>query len=92
MAFTNYYEKYGFQQTEDLQKIQFRLFQLIQDEENDSFGEYHAEKLADLKAAYAAFSNAEKRAEYDRALLVSNACGRGLLLCVWHKRLRRCVV
>ena len=41
MAIINYYERYGFSQIDELEKIQWIIDQKITDEENDPFGEGH---------------------------------------------------
>lgn len=68
MAIINYYEKYGFSQTDELEKIQWVINQKITDEENDSFGEGHSDKMFILQLAQEAFASAESRAKYDQDL------------------------
>ncbi|MDR0950219.1 MAG: hypothetical protein LBM13_01060 [Candidatus Ancillula sp.] len=68
MAIINYYEKYGFSQTDELDKIQWLINQKITDEENDSFGEGHSDKLFVLQLAKEAFATADSKAKYDQDL------------------------
>jgi len=68
MAIINYYEKYGVSQTDELEKIQWVINQKITDEENDSFGEGHSDKMFILQLAKEAFTTAESRAKYDKEL------------------------
>jgi hypothetical protein len=68
VAIINYYEKYGFSQTDELEKIQWVINQKITDEENDSFGEGHSDKLFILQLAKEAFETANSKAKYDQDL------------------------
>lgn len=68
MAIINYYEKYGVSKTEELEKIQWVISQKITDEENDSFGEGHSDKMFILQLAKEVFATAESRAKYDQEL------------------------
>ena len=68
MAIINYYEKYGISQTDDLDKIQWVINQKITDEENDSFGEGHSDKMFILQLAKEAFTTAESKLKYDQDL------------------------
>ena len=68
MAIINYYEKYGLLQTDDLDKIQWVINQKITDEENDSFGEGHSDRMFILQLAKEAFATAESKENYDTQL------------------------
>ena len=68
MAIVNYYEKYGISQSDELEKIQWIINQRITDEENDSFGEGHSDKMFFLESAKEAFATAESRSKYDQDL------------------------
>lgn len=68
MAIINYYEKYGFSQTDELEKIQWVINQKITDEENDSFGEGHSDRIFILQLAKETFATAQSKAKYDQDL------------------------
>ncbi len=68
MAIINFYEKYGFSITDDLEKIQWVIKQKITDEENDSFGEGHSERMLFLQSAKEVFATAKSKAKYDQDL------------------------
>ena len=71
MAIINYYEKYAISQTDELEKIQWVINQKITDEENDSFGEGHSDRMFILQLAKEAFSTAESKAKCDQDLVDS---------------------
>jgi tetratricopeptide (TPR) repeat protein len=68
MAIINYYEKYGISPNDELEKIQWVIDQKIIDEENDSFGEGHSDRMFILQLAKEAFATAVSKAKYDQDL------------------------
>lgn len=68
MAIINYYEKFGFSQTDALENIQCTISQKLVDEENDSFGEGHSDKMFFLESARDVFATKESKAQYDQKL------------------------
>lgn len=71
MAIMNYYTKYGLMQTDELEKIQRVINQKITEEENDSLGEGHSDRMFILQLAKEVFATAESRAKYDADLAES---------------------
>ena len=89
MAVTNFYEKYGISQTDNLQKIQYIIKEKIQNEENDTFSPGHRERMEELQEAQKAFANEQSRNNYDKSLnttqekTVSNADSRNVIYEKW---------
>ncbi|MDR1806026.1 MAG: zinc ribbon domain-containing protein [Clostridium sp.] len=68
----NYYEKFGISRGMELEKIQFKIREKIQDAENDdseySYTDKYKEDLKALREAIKVFESEESRKSYDEAL------------------------